>query len=350
MSRPALRIVPRRALAALTLLTAAVAGNHPARALAQPVPGLPPALLSPPESARQPSVVVTARTDHAAISVVDPLILTIDLSITSPGHDAAAPQEPTPTPLTTPGQPLGDFLVVSARRQPPTLDNSALVYRWIVELEPQVAGTARIPAFTVAPSPDSQAAAPSVQPSDPITIQIASVLDADADFDPGQVRPPLDPLPPPASPPRAQWLIPALSALAVAAAGLVGFLSVRPTPARRVQRAFAPIRRTARELARTSLDAPTSASQSIALLLNAAALVVGPPARAATPTEFTALLARTLPTLATADLDAIESLLTWDHRRRFAQDDSAPPSPPDLIAITAALERAALNAAGGPPA
>jgi len=322
---------------------------------------------APPPS-RAAIAALSANVDRTDLTVVDTLTLTLQLRL--PARDAATNQpfaaNPILSPNPTAGQSLGDLLVSAVRRDPPQLDTDHLLHRWIVTLEPQLPGRVQIPAIgvTLAPAQTAASASPAstllalpltFTASDPIDLTITSVLDAAPNFIPGQVRPPLDPAPRPATPPTPPWLLPSAISFLAGGLGVLGLLSLHSTPRRRIRRAFAPLQTLARALvgSRHSTDDPAHALAAADLIRDASTLTLGPTARAATPDELATLLSPSgdsTPTTPTpAQITAITPLLTWADARRYGGLTTPPPPLPDLPSLIRNLEQAALNNLSQPP-
>lgn len=303
--------------------------THAQPAASTPAPDITSARTSTP--GQQPAT-LTATLDRPSATIIDPITLTIELRL-APHATITGPFDLTPEPVV--GQSLGDLIVSSIRRDPPALDTTGLLHRWVILLEPQIPGDATIPALSIA----SQGA---INATSPLTIRIDSVLDPAADFSAGQIRPPLDPIPPTPRPGPGAWLLAPIIATAIMALGATAFLATRPTPKRRIRRAFTPLHETARALARAQLTSDADrALASADLIREAAALTLGPSARAATAHELGPRLSSLLPPATSAQL---APLLTWAESRRYGGSLEPPPAPPDLATVTLALERAALDA------
>lgn len=306
---------------------------------------------------------LSAAVDRTTLTVVDPVLLTLELRILArdPSNRPIA-ADPALSPQPTPGQPLGDLLVSTVRRDPPQLAGDHLLYRWIVTLEPQLPGAATIPEIVASIEPTDEEAIPGPSSSSPrtaatgpIDLTITSVLEAAPHFTPGQLRPPLDAVARPDSRPWPRWLIPIAVVAGAGALGVLGVVAARPTPRRRLRRSFAPQHALARTLADSgrSIDEPGRAMAAADLIRSAAALALGPAARAATPDELARLLTGPAQTsTGSVDSGAITALLHWADARRYGGMSEPVPAIPPLPPLVRHLEHHAmeqLNTGGAKP-
>lgn len=275
----------------------------------------------------------TAHVDRASVPVVDPVTLTIEL------RAPAGWGSPEPSPRPSAGEPLGDFIISSVRRDPPAASGERVVHRWVVLLEPQLPGDAVIPSFEFT----ADAARGVAVRTEPIAVRITSVLEHAEGFVPGVIRPPLGP---PTTAERGRGLLvwAALGVLLLVGAG-AGLIASRPTPLRRIRRSFATLRDRAAALAGRG-DGGSPAARALSareVIRQGAALAVGPSALGATAGEFAERVARVVPDM--PDAGTVTALLEWSERALHDGERQDPPALPDVAAVLASFERAASGAA-----
>lgn len=292
-----------------------------------------------PAELSQPSVVVRASVDRREVTTVESVTLTVEVRADASEIAGLAPEPEV-------GQPLGDLTVAWVRREAPVVDGTVVVHRWVVGLEPFLAGTARVPPIGVVLA--GQDAPVEGVASEPIDLEVVSVLDAGEAFEPARIRAPLDPLPPEGEAGVPRWVWGLVAGGAIGALGLIGAVAARPTPEKRVRREFAPLRARAAALVNTLRDdRGRAAADAVEVLRDGAVSLLGARARALTSEELAGELTRRFAPVAGADVARVSRLLAWSDTRRYAGVAGDFPELPDLVGLVSALEAAAITEVRG---
>jgi hypothetical protein len=85
----------------------------------------------------------------------------------------------------------------------------------------------------------------------------------------------------------------------------------------------------------------------LAVIRQAAAILMGDRTHAMTPPEFTGALAAQAPDVGPADLERLARLLDWHEARTYAGLAPPPPQLPDVTRVVGAIQAAAVAAVRG---